>query len=175
MAEICPLYSGSTGNSYFIGAKNAGILVDVGRSARQTVNILKRCSIDPLAVAGILITHEHTDHVNGLRVFASKYQIPVFASVGTLTALESMGIADGSFPTYSIEDTLQIGDMQRATENMTANVIAKHPGVAAAQAVGRARGIGTVDVYVAAQEGVPDEVIRNPQNDYTKRLIESVL
>ena len=112
MAELCPLYSGSTGNSYFIGTKNAGILVDVGRSARQTVNILKRCSIDPLAVTGILITHEHTDHVNGLRVFASKYQIPVFASVGTLTALESMGIADGSFPTYSIEDTLQIGDMQ---------------------------------------------------------------
>ena len=84
MAELCALYSGSAGNSYFIGGKSAGILVDVGRSARQTANILKRCGIDPLAVNGILVTHEHSDHVSGLRVFASKYNIPVFASAGTL-------------------------------------------------------------------------------------------
>ena len=65
MAELCALYSGSAGNSYFIGGKSAGILVDVGRSARQTANILKRCGIDPLAVNGILVTHEHSDHVSG--------------------------------------------------------------------------------------------------------------
>lgn len=112
MAELCALYSGSTGNSYFIGSKTSGVLVDIGRSAKQTTNILKHCEIDPLAINGILITHEHTDHVNGLRVFASKYHIPVFASVGTLSALESMGILNGSFPAYSIEGALQLGDMQ---------------------------------------------------------------
>ncbi|MBP3704503.1 MAG: MBL fold metallo-hydrolase [Clostridia bacterium] len=115
MAELCALYSGSTGNSYFIGSKSAGVLVDIGRSARQTTNILKRCAIDPLAVSGILITHEHSDHVSGLRVFAAKYGIPVFASAGTLTALESMGILDGSFPAYTIEGTLQLGEMQIST------------------------------------------------------------
>lgn len=115
MAELCALYSGSTGNSYFIGSKSAGVLVDIGRSAKQTTNILKRCAVDPLAVNGILITHEHSDHVSGLRVFAARYQIPVFASVGTLTALESMGILDGSFPAYTIEGTLQLGDMQIST------------------------------------------------------------
>lgn len=112
MAELCALYSGSTGNSYFIGSKTSGVLVDIGRSAKQTTNILKHCEIDPLAINGILITHEHTDHVNGLRVFASKYHIPVFASVGTLSALESIGILNGSFPAYSIEGALQLGDMQ---------------------------------------------------------------
>lgn len=112
MAELCALYSGSTGNSYFIGSKASGVLVDIGRSAKQTTNILNRCAIDPLAISGILITHEHTDHVSGLRVFASKYHIPVFASVGTLSALESMGMLNASFPVYSIEDTLQLGDMQ---------------------------------------------------------------
>ena len=112
MAELCALYSGSTGNSYYIGSKTEGILVDIGRSARQTTNILKRCGIDPLAISGILITHEHTDHVNGLRVFAGKYRIPVFASEGTLTALESMGVLDGSFPAYTIEGTLQLDEMQ---------------------------------------------------------------
>lgn len=115
MAELCALYSGSTGNSYFIGSKTAGVLVDIGRSARQTTNILKRCAVDPLAVSGILITHEHSDHISGLRVFASKYRIPVFASAGTLTALESMGVLDGSFPAYTIDGTLQLGAMQVST------------------------------------------------------------
>ena len=50
MAELCALYSGSTGNSYFIGSKTSGVLVDIGRSAKQTTNILKRCEIDPLAI-----------------------------------------------------------------------------------------------------------------------------
>ncbi|MGN0478102.1 MAG: MBL fold metallo-hydrolase [Hominenteromicrobium sp.] len=112
MAELCALYSGSTGNSYYIGSKSSGVLVDIGRSARQTANVLRRCAIDPLAVSGILITHEHSDHISGLRVFASRYQIPVFSSPGTLAALESMGILDGSFPAYTIEGTLQIGGMQ---------------------------------------------------------------
>ena len=112
MAELCALYSGSTGNSYFIGSKSAGVLVDIGRSAKQTTNILKRCAVDPLAVCGILITHEHSDHVSGLRVFASRYNIPVFASAGTLGALRSMRILDGSFPAYTLEDALELGGMQ---------------------------------------------------------------
>ena len=112
MAELCALYSGSTGNSYFVGSKSAGVFVDIGRSAKQTTNILKRCAVDPLAVCGILITHEHSDHVSGLRVFASRYNIPVFASAGTLGALGSMGILDGSFPAYTIEGTLELGGMQ---------------------------------------------------------------
>lgn len=112
MAQIFPLYSGSTGNSYYIGDKSAGVLVDIGRSAKQTVGLLARCGIDPMALGGILITHEHSDHVRGLRVFAARYQLPVFATAGTLTALESMGILDGSFPAYTIEDTLQLGEMR---------------------------------------------------------------
>lgn len=112
MSEVFPLYSGSTGNSYYIGTKTAGVLVDIGRSAKQTANILARCGIDPLAIHGILITHEHTDHVGGLRVFASRYRLPVFATAGTLTALVSMGVLDGSFPAYTIESDLQLGDMR---------------------------------------------------------------
>ena len=80
MARLCPLFSGSTGNSYYIGTRSAGLLLDAGRSARQLTGALQRCGIDPLAVQGILITHEHSDHIAGVRVFAKKYGIPVFAS-----------------------------------------------------------------------------------------------
>ena len=87
MARLCPLFSGSSGNSYYIGSRSAGLLIDAGRSARQMDGMLKLCGIDPLAIQGVLVTHEHTDHISGLRVFATKYQLPVYASPGTLEGL----------------------------------------------------------------------------------------
>lgn len=112
MARLVPLFSGSSGNSYYIGSKEAGILIDVGRSAKQITEMLRSCEIDPLAVQGIFVTHEHTDHVSGLRVFASRYGIPVFATNGTLEALENMGISNGSFDTYTMKNGVQIADME---------------------------------------------------------------
>lgn len=108
MARLCPLFSGSSGNSYYIGSRSAGLLIDAGRSARQLDNMLKLCGIDPLAVQGILVTHEHSDHILGLRVFARKYGLPVFASVGTLSALSSA--LDG-VQAYPAEAGLQLAGM----------------------------------------------------------------
>lgn len=108
MARLCPLFSGSTGNSYYIGSRSAGLLIDAGRSARQLDNMLKLCGIDPLAIQGILVTHEHSDHVSGLRVFAKKYDLPIFASAGT-----SAEIADtlGGLELNIVENQLQIAGM----------------------------------------------------------------
>lgn len=108
MARLCPLFSGSSGNSYYIGSQSAGVLVDAGRSARQLDLMLSACTIDPLAIHAILITHEHTDHVSAVRVFAKKYNIPVFASAGTLSALSDKL---GETKTYRMERDLQIADM----------------------------------------------------------------
>lgn len=108
MARLCPLFSGSKGNSYYIGSKSAGILVDAGRSAKQIDGMLAACEIDPLAIQGIFITHEHTDHVSALRVFAKKYQLPIFASKGTLHALEG---SVGDAVTYEVEADLQLADL----------------------------------------------------------------
>lgn len=87
MARLAPLFSGSTGNSYYIGSRSAGLLIDCGRSARQMDAMLRRCGVDPLAIQGILVTHEHSDHITGLRVFAKKYRLPVYASAGTCAAI----------------------------------------------------------------------------------------
>lgn len=91
MARICPLFSGSSGNSYYIGTARDGILVDVGRSAKQIDGMLDTCGIDGKAIHAIFITHEHSDHVSGLRVFASRHRIPVYTSAGTMAALEKAG------------------------------------------------------------------------------------
>ncbi len=92
MLRFCPLFSSSSGNSVYIGDNSQGILVDVGRSAKQTDLMLKNIGVDPETIKGIFITHEHTDHVCGLSVFAAKHNIPVYGATGTIDALKRKGI-----------------------------------------------------------------------------------
>lgn len=102
LARFCPLFSGSSGNAYYIGSSNEGVLIDAGRSAKQLVNMLDNCEIEPKAIQAIFVTHEHSDHIKGLRVLASRFHIPVYASAGTLSALLDMGCLEGDFPVEAI-------------------------------------------------------------------------
>ncbi|MBW7573491.1 MBL fold metallo-hydrolase [Caproiciproducens faecalis] len=104
MARLCPLFSGSSGNSYYIGSSCAGILIDTGRTAKQLNNMLETCGIGIESVKAIFITHEHIDHIRGLRVLASRKHIPVYTSAGTLRALENLGCANGTFQADVIDD-----------------------------------------------------------------------
>ena len=103
MARICPLFSGSSGNSYYIGSAQAGILIDIGRSAKQMQQMLNAHDIPIEAIQAVFLTHEHTDHIKGLRVFAGKYKIPVFSSQGTLCAVEQAGELPESVPVHTVD------------------------------------------------------------------------
>ncbi len=92
MLKFCPLFSSSSGNSVYIGDNQGGILVDVGRSAKQTDLMLKNIGVDVDTIKGIFVTHEHTDHICGLSVFAAKHKIPVYGAPGTLLALKQKGV-----------------------------------------------------------------------------------
>ncbi len=94
MAKVLPLFSGSKGNSYYISCSGSGILIDAGRSAKQLTLALDANGVDPKTIEAIFVTHEHSDHVTGLRVFANKYDIPVFTSQGTLAALTAKKYID---------------------------------------------------------------------------------
>lgn len=79
MSKVCQLFSGSSGNSILILSKGHNFLVDIGVSAKRCENALLQRGVDPKSIDGIFVTHEHNDHAAGIRVFASRYNTPVFA------------------------------------------------------------------------------------------------
>ncbi|NLP48909.1 MAG: MBL fold metallo-hydrolase [Clostridiales bacterium] len=102
MARFCPLYSSSRGNCTYIGGASGAILIDVGVSAKKVEEALRGIDVDINSIGAIFVTHEHTDHIQGLRVFASRHKIDVYASPGTLEALESKQVLNGAFEAKAI-------------------------------------------------------------------------
>ncbi len=75
---IQPLASGSKGNITLIQSEKAKILIDQGLSAKQAGIRLQDAGHNPNDIQAIFITHEHSDHINGARVFSKKYKVPVY-------------------------------------------------------------------------------------------------
>lgn len=95
MIKICPLFSGSSGNCTYAEFENKNaVIIDCGRSAKQIEKSLHENSIDVSNVKGIFVTHEHTDHVLGLKVFSKRYGIKIYGSKGTITGLKEKGIIE---------------------------------------------------------------------------------
>lgn len=111
MAKFCPLFSSSSGNSIFINGGNDSILIDVGMSAKQIEDGLKRIGADADSVRNIFITHEHTDHVKGLKVFTKKHKACVFMTQGTYEALVKTDALDNACECRIIGEGTDIGCM----------------------------------------------------------------
>ena len=73
MFNFTSLYSGSSGNSLLVETDNAKILIDTGVSAKKIVDALTSFDTNINDIDAILVTHEHTDHVQGLGTLSSKY------------------------------------------------------------------------------------------------------
>ena len=88
--RICSIASGSSGNCIYVGSDVTHLLVDAGISGKRTMQGVESLGIKMNELDGILITHEHNDHVNGLGVLARKYHIPIYATRGTIEAIQRM-------------------------------------------------------------------------------------
>ena len=80
---LCPLFSGSSGNSVYISCGGVRILVDAGVSATRVEANLREIGVDIRNIDAILVTHEHVDHIRGLGVLCRRYGLPVYANEGT--------------------------------------------------------------------------------------------
>lgn len=82
------LASGSSANATLIEAAGLRLLIDIGLNCRTLEQRLKALDVAPESLDGILITHEHTDHIGGLEVFTKKYPVPIFANYNTAAVVE---------------------------------------------------------------------------------------
>ena len=82
--------SGSSGNCIYVGSDTTHLLMDVGISRKRTVEALKDLDLELRDIDGIFITHEHSDHIDGLPMIAKKSEMPIYATRGTIEAIRRM-------------------------------------------------------------------------------------
>jgi len=110
MAKIVPLFSSSKGNSYYIQGNRSAILVDAGRNLKQLEIAMSANSLTMCDVGAVFVTHEHTDHISALKVLLKRYNIPLYASRGTLDYLTNYDKVPAMAKLNVIEDTVEICD-----------------------------------------------------------------
>src|SRR5256714_9928693 len=88
------LGSGSAGDSALVATEHCNILVDGGLSARQVVLRLEQRGVTPEQLDGVVLTHEHTDHICGLEVLCHKFDLPIYCNRLTAEALRSSGLSE---------------------------------------------------------------------------------
>ncbi len=140
MARFCPLFSGSSGNCLYVGTSTAGILVDAGVSSRRIEKALRDRLIDPASIRAVFVTHEHTDHITGLRILQKQYHMPIYASLGTCEGIEeAKAYYDGYTPMY---DTVELDEFS-VTAFSTSHDSRESTGFRIALRDGRTVGVAT--------------------------------
>ena len=112
---MCSIASGSSGNCIYIGSDSTHLIVDVGISGKRVENGLRELELGGGDIDGILLTHEHSDHVKGLGVLSRKYSLPIYATEGTVRevrAMSSLGEIDPElFHVIREDEPFAVGDL----------------------------------------------------------------
>ena len=113
--RMCSIASGSSGNCIYVGSDHTHLLVDTGISKKRIEEGLKTLDLKGDDLNGILITHEHSDHIQGLGVFSRKYQIPIYATKGTLEGIKSYSglgkMPEGLYHPIHTDEPFTLGDI----------------------------------------------------------------
>jgi phosphoribosyl 1,2-cyclic phosphodiesterase len=109
---FCPLASGSKGNAIFVGTKTTRILIDAGLRFCTLIERLQEIDVDPKTLQAVIITHEHGDHIQGLRTLCDRLQIPVFSNLGTAQGIcEVLGVRP-RFKIFTTGEPFVFGDLE---------------------------------------------------------------
>lgn len=113
MFNFYSLYSGSSGNSLLVQTENTLVLIDAGVSSKKIELALNNLNLSPEQIDGILVTHEHTDHVQGLGTFSKKYNLPVYVNQKTLDAMpKQKEKIENNVNIIKVEEKFEINDLQ---------------------------------------------------------------
>src|SRR5699024_12661290 len=86
--QFSVLASGSTGNAFYLASDDTELLVDAGLSGKKLDGLFHSIGKDTRNLSGILVTHEHSDHIKGLGIFARKYNLPIYVKDKTWSSIE---------------------------------------------------------------------------------------
>jgi len=103
--------SGSNGNCYYVGNDNEAVLIDVGLTCKEVEKRMDRLGLSIHKIKAIFISHEHSDHIKGLAVFAKKYHLPVYISTATLKSSRLILNENNTHPLNHLQH-IQIGDLK---------------------------------------------------------------
>ncbi len=111
--EFCSLYSGSSGNSLYVGSDRTKILVDSGLSGKKIQEGMKEVGLNPSEINGILITHEHDDHIKSAGIMSRRFNIPIYANTKTWEAMiRSIGdVQKDNIKIFDGYNPFEIGDI----------------------------------------------------------------
>ena len=164
--KFCSLYSGSSGNSIFVGSEKAKILIDAGLPGKKIDEALKHIGQNPSEIDGIFITHEHIDHIKGVGVLSRKYDIPIYAPHDTWVAMENIigKIKEHNIKVMDRRSTISIKDID------VKSFIIPHD---AASPVGYTINLGDKRASIATDFGTFTKEIEDNIKDSEIILIES--
>lgn len=112
MSKACQLFSGSKGNSIYLSCSTGKFLIDVGVSAKRIEKALDEIGVSPNDLCGIFVTHEHSDHISGLRVFACRYNLDVYAHPDVIAAMRNTKKIDDKVKTKEISSPLELAGVK---------------------------------------------------------------
>lgn len=162
--RLCSIASGSSGNCIYVGSEATHLLVDAGISGKRTEEGLAGLGLTGRDLDGILITHEHSDHIKGLSTLAKKYEIPIYATGGTIQAIQA-GITRGKLGWIDPELFQEIREDRKFTvKDLTVNPMKiSHD---AAQPVAYRIGYGSRHIGICTDLGT--------YNDYTVECLKGM-
>jgi phosphoribosyl 1,2-cyclic phosphodiesterase len=112
MSRFCPLFSSSKGNSIYLSGGGTSLLIDAGVSFRRLSHAMMDRGFNPGELSGVLITHEHSDHISGLEILLKRLRIPVYAAPETLDWLCARGHIPPGAELVECAATFTIGDIE---------------------------------------------------------------
>ena len=149
--RICSIASGSSGNCIYVGSDNTHVIIDAGISGKRIEEGLNKIGLKTDELDAVLLTHEHSDHIQGLRVFAARHGIRVYASEGTARAMQEKGIINDKVDITSIGPGTVETDNARVTPFRISHDCAEGYGYVVETSDGRRTCFATDTGYVSPE------------------------
>lgn len=111
--RLCSLSSGSSGNCVFVGSENSGVLVDCGVSGKEILGNLNNIGVCSSTIKGILVTHEHSDHIKSIGIISRKLNIPIYANINTWNSMADLigKVKTENIKYFAVGEEMEIGGM----------------------------------------------------------------